>query len=61
MTELTCVATMPIPGVLGPWDSVGTPLDGNKIKICAEDGTEVPVGHQGEIYVSGDYTCLLWY
>lgn len=56
MTELTFLATMPTPGQLAPWESVGTVLDGNKIRICAEDGTEVPVGHQGEIFVSGNQT-----
>jgi len=54
MTELTCLATMPVPGVLGPWESVGTVLDGNRIKICGEDGAEVPVGQEGEVYVSGE-------
>lgn len=54
MTELTCLATMPMPGALGPWESVGTALDGNRIKICGEDGAEVPVGQQGEVYISGE-------
>ncbi|KAH6693846.1 hypothetical protein F5X68DRAFT_248315 [Plectosphaerella plurivora] len=53
MTELTFVATMPVPGFLGPWESVGKLLDGNKIKVCAEDGTEVQTGMEGEIYISG--------
>ena len=53
MTELTCLATMPQPGVLGPWDSVGKPLAGNAIKIFNEMGVEVPQGEVGEIYVSG--------
>lgn len=55
MTELTCLATMPVPGVLGPWESVGTALDGNKIKICDQDGVEVPQGRSGEIYIAGEY------
>jgi acyl-coenzyme A synthetase/AMP-(fatty) acid ligase len=53
MTELTCLATMPQPGVLGPWDSVGKPLAGNAIKIFNDMGVEVPEGEVGEIYVSG--------
>jgi acyl-coenzyme A synthetase/AMP-(fatty) acid ligase len=55
MTELTFLATMPVPGNLGPWESVGKLLDGNKIKVCADDGSEVQVGAQGEIYISGEY------
>jgi acyl-coenzyme A synthetase/AMP-(fatty) acid ligase len=60
MTELTFLATMPIPGVLGPWESVGKALEGNRIKICDEQGQEVEVGREGEIYVSGDYALLLY-
>jgi acyl-coenzyme A synthetase/AMP-(fatty) acid ligase len=53
MTELTFLPTMPQPGICQPWESVGKVLAGNRIKICDEEGAEVPPNSVGEIYVSG--------
>ncbi|ETI27746.1 hypothetical protein G647_00195 [Cladophialophora carrionii CBS 160.54] len=52
MMELTFLATMHVPGVLGPWNSVGKPLCGNVIQIRDDQGKVVPVGQTGEIWVS---------
>ena len=53
MTELSCFATMPSLEVLGPWESVGRPLHGNRIKIYNEQGVEMPMGQEGEVYIAG--------
>ncbi len=53
LTETSPVATVNPPGGVR-LGSVGTPIDGVRLRIVGEDGRELPGGEEGEICVKGD-------
>jgi len=55
MTEL--LATMHVPGVCGPRNSIGKPLAGNAIEIRDVQRSSLPKRGIGEIYVCGEPSC----
>jgi acyl-CoA synthetase (AMP-forming)/AMP-acid ligase II len=41
--------------------SIGRPMPGEEIIICDEDGTELPTGHSGELFIRGPNTVQGYY
>lgn len=53
LTETSPAVTMNPSSVTSFNGSIGLPVPGTDIKICDENGNEVPVGESGELYVKG--------
>lgn len=53
LTEGTCASTCNPPGGLIKAGTVGIALPGISVKVVDQDGGELPVGHAGEVMISG--------
>ncbi|GAA1054058.1 class I adenylate-forming enzyme family protein [Dietzia natronolimnaea] len=53
LTEGTCASTCNPPGGPIKAGTVGIPLPGISVKVVDHDGGELPVGHAGEVMISG--------
>ena len=53
LTECSPVVTVNPPTIDAYRGSIGIPLPSTEIKLCDDDGNEVPLGEAGEMYVRG--------